>query len=216
MAARESGFQLRTYALIDRMHAQYAALMGTVMAGDVPVAGMAELLVEVAPGNAIFRVADIALKAADVRPGLQIVERVFGVLEIHGHGRDAVQAAGLAILQEIALTEADRVRPRVISSQVITNVDPYMAQLINQQRRGSLLIPGQTLLVSEISPAGYATLAANEAEKAADVSLLGVNFVGSAGRVMLAGTTSQIEGARAAIEQSLGAMSGREEGRASA
>ena len=210
MAQQRDAITLRTFAFIDRMQPQYAALMGTMMNGDVPIAGMAELYIEVAPGNAVFQVADIALKGADVRPGMQIVERVFGVLELHSRSPDAVRAAGSAILRELGLSEADRVRPTVVSSQVITNVDPYMAQLINQQRKGSLLLPGQSMLVLEISPAGYAVLAANEVEKASDVSLVMVSSIGASGRVIAAGTTSQVEAARAAILETLPTISGRD------
>jgi ethanolamine utilization microcompartment shell protein EutS len=208
--AEAGGFQLRTFALIDRMQPQYAALMGTVMSGDIPVGGMAQLFLEVAPGNAIYRVADVALKAADVRPGVQVVERVFGVLELHGRSPEDVRAAASAVLEELRLSESDRIKPAVISSQIITNVDPYQAQLINQQRRGALLVPGQSLLVMEIAPAGYATLAANECEKAAEISMVSVNSIGASGRVMVAGSTSQVQGARDAVLQVFASISGRD------
>src|SRR5437762_3500625 len=145
--------ELRTYTFLDRMQPQYAAFIGTVVNGDVPIAGMAQLFIEVAPGNAIFRVADVALKSADVRPGVQIVEREFGVLEIHSISLEAVRAAGEAVLDDLGLEESSRIKPTVVSSQVITNVDPYQAQLINKFRRGAMLVPGQTMLVLETSPA---------------------------------------------------------------
>ena len=204
-----SGLQLRTFSFIDQMQPQYAALMGTLITGNVPIAGQSQLFVEVAPGNAIYRVADVALKAADVRPGVQVVERVFGILELHGDSQGAVRTAGAAILDELNLTEGDRLKPTVISSQIISNVDPYQASLINQQRRGAMLVPGQSLLVVETSPAAYSSIAANEVEKAADISLIMVNTIGAAGRVLAAGTPSQIQGALQAIEQTFASMEGR-------
>lgn len=205
-----SGVQLRTFSFIDQMQPQYAALMGTLITGNVPIAGQSQLFVEVAPGNAIYRVADVALKAADVRPGVQVVERVFGILELHGDSQGSVRTAGAAILDELNLTEGDRLKPTVISSQIISNVDPYQASLINQQRRGAMLVPGQSLLVVETSPAAYSSIAANEVEKAADISLIMVNTIGAAGRVLVAGTASQIQGALQAIEQTFESMEGRE------
>ena len=133
-------FQLRTYAFIDSMQPQAAAHVASTCQGDVPIAGMSELFIEVAPGNEIFRCADVALKAADVRPALQIVEREFGLLEIHSRTQSEVQAAGQAVLEYLGLKEEDRVRPKIASSQFVTNVNPYQAQLINKWRKGNLLL----------------------------------------------------------------------------
>lgn len=206
-------FELRTYTFIDRMQPQYAAFIGTVVNGDIPIAGMSELFIEVAPGNAIFRVADIALKAADVRPGVQVVEREFGVLEIHSSSQASVRAAGSAVLQELGLDESNRIKPRVVSSQIITNVDPYQAQLINKFRRGAMLVPGQTMLVLETAPAAYVSLATNEAEKAANINVVNVNNIGRYGRAFLSGDTSQIHMARDAAVAAIESMTGREESR---
>jgi ethanolamine utilization microcompartment shell protein EutL len=203
-------FELRTYTFIDRMQPQYAAFIGTVVNGDIPIAGMSQLFIEVAPGNAIFRVADVALKSADVRPGVQIVEREFGVLEIHSMSQGAVRAAGSAVLDDLGLQESSRIKPRVVSSQIITNVDPYQAQLINKFRRGAMLVPGQTMLVLETAPAAYVSLAANEAEKAANVGVVNVNNIGRYGRMFLAGDTSQVQMARNAAVTAIEQLTGRE------
>src|SRR6201747_2473304 len=96
-------FSLRTWAFIDRMQPQAAAHVAATCQGDVPIAGMSELFIEVAPGNEVFRIADIALKAADVRPALQIVEREFGLLEIHSNTQAEVLAAGEAVLSPLGL-----------------------------------------------------------------------------------------------------------------
>jgi len=209
-ASRGAALELRTYTFLDRIQPQYAAFIGTVVNGDIPIAGMAQLFIEVAPGNVIFRVADIALKSADVRPGVQIVEREFGVLEIHSASLQAVRAAGEAVLRDLGLEESSRIKPTVVSSQIITNIDPYQAQLINKFRRGAMLVPGETMLVLETSPAAYVSLAANEAEKAAHINVVNVNNIGRFGRMFLAGDTSHVQMARDAAVAAVNALSGRE------
>jgi len=197
-------FSMRAYAYIDSMQPEFAAYVGATVQGSPPVAGMAELWIEVAPANEAFRLMDVALKAADVQPATQFIEREFGLLELHSWSQSEVKAAAEAIFSVTGLTEDDRVRPKLASQQVVTNVDPFQAQLINKMRRGSLLVPGQTLLIMEVEPAAYITLAANEAEKAAAISQVYVSNVGRFGRYFAAGNDSEIEAARlsaiAAIE----------------
>ena len=193
-----SDVSLRTYAFIDRLQPQCAAHIAATCQGDVPLAGNAELFIEMAPGNEVFHVADVALKAADVKPALQIIEREFGLLELHSNSQAEVLAAGAAVLAELGLTEEDRVKPTIASAQFITNVHPYQAQLLNKFRKGALLIPGESLFVLELSPAAYAGLAANEAEKAADIAVVEIRAVGRFGRVFLAGSESDVDSARQA------------------
>ncbi|GAA1160124.1 BMC domain-containing protein [Ornithinicoccus hortensis] len=201
---------LRTYAYVDRMQPQCAAHIAATSPGDVPLAGMAELFIEMAPGNEVFRAADIALKAAGVRPALQIIEREFGLLEIHSEQQAEVLASGQAVLDELGMSEADRVRPVVASSQFITNVHPYQAQLLNKWRKGSLLMPGSSLFVLECAPAAYIALAANEAEKAADITVIELRAVGRFGRMFLSGTESDVQTARDAAVAALEDLSGRD------
>jgi hypothetical protein len=158
-------FSLRCYCFLDRMQAQYAAFVGTVTQGDLPTEGMAALYVEMAPGNEVFRVVDIAVKATEARPGAQIVEREFGMFEVHSLNQAAVIEAGRVVLDRLGLKIEDRIRPAIASIQVITRVDPYQAQLLNRFRRGSMLVPGETMLVLECAPAAYINYACNEAEK---------------------------------------------------
>jgi ethanolamine utilization microcompartment shell protein EutL len=210
--ARES-VSLRTYAFIDRMQPQCAAHIAATSPGDVPLAGMAELYIEMAPGNEVFRAADIALKAAGVRPALQIIEREFGLLEIHSEQQAEVLASGQAVLDALGMTEADRLKPVIASMQFITNVHPYQAQLLNKWRKGSMLLPGQSLLVLEVAPAAYISIAANEAEKAASITVIELRAVGRFGRMFLAGTESNVQAARDAAVAALEAIKGREERR---
>jgi ethanolamine utilization microcompartment shell protein EutL len=202
-------FQLRTYVFIDRMQPQAAAHVASTCQGDVPVAGMSELYIEVAPGNEIFRCADVALKAADVRPALQVVEREFGLLEIHARSQAEVLASGQAVLEYLKLTENDRVKPKIASSMFVTNVNPYQAQLINKWRKGNLLIPGRSLWVLEVAPAAYICLAANEAEKAADISIIEVRALGRYGRLFISGTESDVKAAAQAATAAIESLEGR-------
>ena len=202
-------FQLRTYAFVDRMQPQAAAHVASTCQGDVPVAGMSELYIEVAPGNEIFRCADIALKAADVRPALQVVEREYGLLEIHARSQAEVLASGQAVLEYLKLKEIDRLKPKIASSMFVTNVNPYQAQLINKWRKGTLLIPGRSLWVLEVSPAAYVCLAANEAEKAADISIIEVRALGRFGRLFISGTESDVQAAARAATAVIEELEGR-------
>jgi hypothetical protein len=193
--------ELRSYVFLDSIQPQYAAFLGTVAQGFLPVAGMASLYVEISPGIEINRITDIALKSTHVTPGMQIVERLYGMLEIHSEHQADVRQAGSAILQALELTEEDRIKPRIASSQVIRRVDDHQTQLVNRMRHGNMIIAGQTLYVMEVEPAGYAALAANEAEKAAEINILEVRVFGSFGRLYLGGEERDIEvGHRAAIQ----------------
>ncbi len=204
----DDDFQLRAYCHIDRMQPQFAAFIGTITQGDPPVEGMASLYVEMAPGNWVFRVVDTVVKSTDVRPGTQIVEREFGMFEVHSMSQADVLRAGEVTLEELGRTRSTRVKPIIASMQVITNVNPYQAQLLNRFNRGTMLVAGQTMLVLEVAPAAYITLAANEAEKAAPVYLNHFSAVGRFGRLWMSGTESDILAARDAAVTAIDAIDG--------
>jgi len=206
-------FQLRAYVHLDRMQPQYAAFIGAITQGDPPIEGMASLYVEMSPGNWVFRVVDKVVKATDVRPGAQVVEREFGMFEVHSLPQADVLRAGEVVLEELGQTEGDRVKPAVASLQVITNVNPYQAQLLNRFTRGTMLVAGQTMLVVEVAPAAYINLAANEAEKAAPVNLMHVTSVGRFGRLWMAGSEADVLAARDAAVTAIEGLHGKEEGR---
>ena len=202
--------ELRSYVFLDSLQPQHAAFMGTIAQGFLPLAKMASLWVEIAPGIEINRITDIAVKSTRVKPGMQVVERQFGMLEIHHEEQGEVRQAGVAILEALGLKEADRLKPRILSSQVIRKIDDHQAQLINRMRHGQMIIPGHTLYVLETEPAAYAALAANEAEKAANINILEVRAVGSFGRIYLGGEEADIDvGYRAAVA-ALESITGRE------
>lgn len=186
-------FQLRSYAFIDKMQLQYAAFLGSELDGDIALAGMAELWLELAPGSEVYNLLDFALKATDVKPGLQIVEREFGLLEIHSESVESVKEAGLAILQGCGLAINDRLKPKTVSSKIISKVNPYQAQQLNKYRKGSLLLPGESLLVFECEPATYIVLATNEVEKGANVKLVHFTPFGRFGRLFVSGTDAEIK-----------------------
>jgi ethanolamine utilization microcompartment shell protein EutL len=201
--------ELRTYILIDSMQPQYAALTGKLLRGDVPVEGMAEIFMELAPASDVYEVLDAALKTTDVRPGLLRVEREFGTIEIHGFFQEAVQVAGREALARFDLSESDRIKPEAVLVKMVTNVDAYEAQLVNQTSYGSLLLKGQTLCVVEVAPAAYVMLAANEAEKAANITLVNYTPSGRYGRLLIAGTESEVKVGRDAAIQAVNSLTGQ-------
>lgn len=204
------GVELRSYVYLDRLQPQHAAYLGTVAIGFLPLPGDASLWIEISPGIEINRITDVALKSAVVRPGVLVVERLYGLLEVHSSKQGETQAAGRAILEALDVEMRDRLRPRILSSQIIRNVDAHHTQLINRNRRGQMLLAGQTLYVLEVEPAAYAALAANEAEKAALINILQISAVGSFGRLYLGGEERDILAAERAILESLDNVTGRE------
>ena len=204
-----AGIELRSYVFLDTLQPQYAAFLGTTAQGFLPLAGEAVLFVEVAPGIEINRLTDIALKATTVKPGMQIIERVFGLLEVHSPEQSETRAAGEAILDTLGLTANDRLKPKVLSSQLIRRIDDHHAQLINRMRHGQMIIPGQTLYVMECQPAAYAALAANEAEKAANINVLEVRAFGAVGRIYLGGEEQDMEVGWQAAVAALEGIDGR-------
>ena len=198
---------LRSFVFLDSLQPQLAAYLGTISRGFLPMAGEASLIVEISPGIEINRVTDIAVKATDVRPGQQVVERLYGMLEVHSESQANVRQAGSSILEALDLKETDRIKPRVLSSQVIMNVDDLQVQLINRTRQGMMLVAGESLYILEVEPAAYAAVAANEAEKAAHIN---VRMTGAFGRVYLGGEQRDIDVASVAAQKAIESLSGRE------
>ncbi len=201
MAKQE--FSLRVYCYLDRMQSEVAAFVGTITQGDLPIEGMASLYVEMAPGNEVFRTVDIAVKATEAKPGAQVVEREFGMFEVHSMNQAAVLESGAIVLDRLGLVKEDRIKPVVHSSNLITRVDPYQAQLLNRWRRGSMLVAGETLFVLEVAPAAYIMLAANEAEKKSNLKIIHIASVGRFGRLWMSGTESEMVTARDAAIQAM-------------
>jgi hypothetical protein len=210
----ESPVELRVYLPIPDLAPQFAAYLGTPTRarGYPPMQGDHALIVEVAPALAIERIIDLALKAVpEVEPGIHYVERQFGVLEVHAADPGYVERAGEAILAGIGASAQDTLRPRVLYTDVIEDVTDQHAVILNRVREASMVLPGQTLLVVEVAPALFAAVAANAAERVAPaLTLVSVSMIGAAGRVYLAGGTSDIVRAREEIGRVLDAVTGRE------
>jgi len=201
--------ELRTFCYLDVLQPQVAAFLQTVAQGFLPLSGQAALVVEIAPGIAINAVTDAALKATHAIPGMQIVERAYGMLELHHFDQGQIRAAGRAVLDRLQKSEADRLRPRAVSAQTITGLSGHQCQLVNRTRHGQMIVEGQTLYVLEVHPAGYAAIAANEAEKASPINLLEFTAFGAFGRVWLGGGEAEIAEAARAIGFAFEAISGR-------
>lgn len=201
---------LRTFIHIDRLQPYTSAMIGTGSRGFMPLEDQACLIVEVAPGMSINIVTDIVLKQTSVVPGAQIVERAYGSLEVHHEDQGMVYAAGDAILDYYGLKKEDRLKPRIVSEQIITGLENHQAVLITRDRYGDMLVKGDTLYVLECHPAGYAAFACNEAEKHADIKIVDMRFFGAFGRLQLRGNEEDVRQASAAINAALSEVEGRE------
>jgi ethanolamine utilization microcompartment shell protein EutL len=202
---------VRALIQLDRLQPQFAAYNGATVQGSIPLAGDTILIGEMAPGNEVFRVVDVALKAATIEATSQIVEREFGFFILRSPINSEIVAARDAVLSFLGISMTDRLKPRVESTQVITSVEPYQAQLLNKWRKGSLVVPGQTLGILECSPAAYSAVAANEAEKAASINLVEVRAVGRYGRFFMSGSEAEVSSAMEAAVAALEAVEGRTE-----
>ena len=209
MNAVESKIDLRTLVYLDILQPQLAGFMDTVAQGFLPLEEQAALFIEISPGLMINRLTDVALKHTAAIPGMQIVERNYGLLELHHFDQGQVRAAADAMLAEMGLEESDRLTPRVCSTDVITGIDNHQSALINRIRHGDLLRKNDTLWILEVHPAAYTALAANEAEKAAPIRLLEVITFGAFGRLFLGGKEAEIEEASKAALAALAAIGGR-------
>jgi hypothetical protein len=200
---------LRCYTFLDALQPQLASFMGKTARGFLPIPGQASLFVEIAPGIAINRVTDVALKATRVVPAIQIVERAYGLLEVHADDQGDVRNAGAAILAHLEVREEDRIKPTVVTNQIIRGVEPHQAQIINRNSQGMMILPGESLFILETEPAGYVAYATNEAEKAAQVSLVQVQPYGAFGRLWLSGREAEIDAAAQAAISAIESLAGR-------
>lgn len=200
---------IRALMQIDNLQPKFAAYNGATVQGSVPLSGDTVLIGEFAPGNGVFSLIDRALKASSVEATTQLVEREFGFFILRSRSNAEVSAARDAILQELGASMSDRLKPEVSSTQIITSVEPYQAQLLNKWRKGSLLVPGQTLGILECAPAAYISIATNEAEKSADVDIVEVRAVGRFGRLFFSGSEDSVKTAMDAAISAIESVDGR-------
>lgn len=199
---------IRALMQIDNLQPKFAAYNGATVQGSVPMSGDTVLIGELAPGNGVFSLIDRALKASAVETTTQMVEREFGFFILRSRSNAEVSAARDAILDELGASMADRIKPSIASTQIITSVEPYQAQLLNKWRKGSLLIPGQTLGILECAPAAYISIATNEAEKSAEIDIVEVRAVGRFGRLFISGTENSVQTALDAATRAIEAVDG--------
>ena len=200
---------IRALLQIDRLQPRFAAYNGATVQGSIPLAGDTILIGELAPGNSVFTLIDIALKASSVEATTQIVEREFGFFILRSPSNAEISSARDAILGQLGMSMADRLKPSIESTQVITSVQPYQAQLLNKWRKGALLVPGQTLGIVECAPAAYIAEAANEAEKSADIDIVEVRAVGRFGRLFFSGSEDSVKTAVDASVAAIDAITGK-------
>ena len=205
--------ELRVYLPIYDLQPQFAAYLSTPLRarGYPPFKGQHSLIIEVAPALAIHRISDLALKAApDMEPGILFTERQFGLLELHSTDRQELDAAGKAILKGIGVKEDDQLAPNVLFDDIIEDLSDQHAIILNRSRSASMLVPGESLLLSEVTPALFACVAANEAERAAPHAVLNdVQMMGVSGRIFMSGTVADLKAARTAINMALESVKGR-------
>ncbi|TWP32684.1 BMC domain-containing protein [Leekyejoonella antrihumi] len=195
--------ELRSFIFIDRLQPQTMSYLGTWIKGVLPRAHAAAQIIEVAPGLDIEGITDIALKHADVQAGILVVERQFGYLEFHGE-TGSVQSAAAACLRSMDASAASATQPTILASKIISSIEHQHAFLINRNKIGSMVLGGESVFVLEVQPASYAILAANEAEKAADVKVVDYRMIGATGRVYLSGTEADVRQAADAAREALG------------
>ncbi|MCW2857863.1 MAG: hypothetical protein JWR52_3478 [Marmoricola sp.] len=207
--------ELRVYLTVRDLQPQFAACLATPTRarGYPPYAGNHALIVEVAPALAIERVIDLAVRAVPtVTAGILYVERQFGVLEVHGADLDAVEDAGNAILMGTGTASADQLRPRVLYHSIIEDITDQHSTILNRSRGGSMILPGESLLVYEVAPALFAAVAANEAERRVpEVKIIDVQMIGATGRIYISGDSASLVVARDHISAVLAAIEGREQ-----
>jgi hypothetical protein len=205
----KTAIELRGALVVDQMQPQFSATVAATSDGYFPVVGESAFWMETRPGIVINGLMDVALKKCDVTPGVLVTERSYGTLEVHGPDQGQVREAGRLILQAAGVAYADGLAPHVLTDEVIRKVDSHHAMLINRTRSGMLLLADDTLYTLEVNPAVYVVLAANEAEKAAPIRLVGMGAHGAVGRLRLAGTDAEIDAAVAAVHRTLAALGGR-------
>jgi len=200
---------LRTYVFLDAVQPQLTAHICSTCRGFWLVPHEAALFIETAPGMAIHRLLDRALKSTKVHPATIVVERNYGMVLFHLDDKGQVQQAGQAVLDELGIQMTERQKPRLVTNQIIRSVEPDHAQCINKLRYGSMIVPGESLLIMESDPAAYIAFAANEAEKAANVSLLECQSFGAFGSLYMSGPEAEIDAAAAAANAAIASIDGQ-------
>ena len=206
MGSDMRGAELRSFIFLDQLQPQTMCYLGTWIKGTLPRADMAAQIIEVAPGLDIEPLTDVALKHADVRAGILVVERQFGYLEFHSRSTADVKASAQAVLDALGAAPGDATKPAILASTLVSRLDHQHTFLINRNKLGSMALPGESLFVLEMQPASYAILAVNEAEKAARIKVVDYRMIGATGRVYITGEESDVRAAGEAATDALEAI----------
>lgn len=202
--------QLRVCLTLTNLQRQFAAWFSSPVGarGYVAMEGANSLLVEVAPGMAIQRIVDTALRSEpDLVPGMLAVERQFGVMELHSDDEAILERGKKAMLKGMGASESDMLPPQILYSDIIDDITDQHAVMINRARQANMIMPGQCLLIMEVAPALYGAVMGNESEKAVPQNtLVECSMIGASGRMYLAGERKDLEVAKAAVEAALAAL----------
>lgn len=201
--------ELRSFIFLDQLQPQTLAYLSTWMRGNLPRENVAAQIIEIAPGLDVETLTDVALKGADVKVGLLVVERQFGTIEFHSKSTAEVNIAGEAVLNTLGVRKNDSIPPKILASKIVTRIDSQHAFLINRNKLGSMILEGDSVYLLECQSASYAILACNEAEKTANIKVIDYRMIGANGRLYLAGDEAEVRNARDAAESAFSAMGGR-------
>ncbi len=196
-------FELRTLTFIDSLQPQLAQYIAKDNRVYDPREYDAALMIEIAPAMEIHTMIDIALKATRSHLSSVVTERHFGTMLIHHEDQGEVKEAGRAVLREAGLEECDRAGVEILTKKTIRSVEQDHAIMFTGQATGNMVVAGESVFIMEAAPAAYLMIAANEALKAADIKLVDIKPFGATGRLILAGSESEIDSAAERAENIL-------------
>jgi ethanolamine utilization microcompartment shell protein EutL len=198
MSSKKSGFELRTYIFIDQLQPQLAQFIAKDNRVYDPKEYDAAIMLELAPAMEIHRMIDLALKSTKVRLGSVVTERQYGLMLIQHEDQGEVRAAGEAVLSQTGLKPTDRSRLQVLTNMTIRGIEQDHAIYFTGTSKGNMVLANDSVLILEVAPAAYLTIAANEALKAARVKLNEMRPFGATGRLVMSGPESEIDSAKEA------------------
>lgn len=196
-------FELRTLTFIDSLQPQLAQYIAKDNRVYDPREYDAALMIEIAPAMEIHTMIDIALKATRSHLSSVVTERHFGTMLIHHEDQGEVKEAGRSVLREAGLEECDRAGVEILTKKTIRSVEQDHAIMFTGQATGNMVVAGESVFIMEAAPAAYLMIAANEALKAADIKLVDIKPFGATGRLILAGSESEIDSAAERAENIL-------------
>lgn len=185
--------QLRAYVKIKDLQNQLAAYLGSQARarGLIPTPSSHVQFLDVTPASE--RLLDAIFKTS----GNVKLARQGSLLELHAKDTATLNKASNAALKMAGVKATDAPKPQQGLVDIIEGITDQHAMMLNRSRRGSMVTPGESLLIYEVSPAPFAVLAANEAERVSpDTTLVDLQETGGAGRLYLSGSKAQLEKAR--------------------